>query len=127
ELARRAMRWLGLEWPVLGGDALTGIEADGQLAEGVRVSSAYLPDRRDERNAAFVAEYARAFGGQRPDHRGAGAYDTVVLLARAIAAAGADGGAIGAHLARVGHGKAPFVGVTGTIACDATADVPERT
>ena len=127
ELALREMRSLGLQWPVLGGDALTGIEADGQLAEGVRVSSAYLPDRRDERNAAFVAEYARAFGGQRPDHRGAGAYDTVVLLARAIDAAGADRGAIRAYLARVGHGKAPFDGVTGTIAFDANGDVPGKT
>src|SRR5204862_71366 len=67
ELALREMRSLGLRWPVLGGDALTGIEADGALAEGMRLSSAYLPDRRDERNVAFVADYARAFPGQRPD------------------------------------------------------------
>src|SRR3989449_5545025 len=60
ELALREMRALGVAWPVLGGDALTGIEADGPLAEGVRLSSAYLPDRRDERNAAFVTDYARA-------------------------------------------------------------------
>ncbi len=69
ELALREMHSLGLRWPVLGGDALTGIEADGALAEGIRLSSAYLPDRRDERNVAFVADYARAFPGQRPDHR----------------------------------------------------------
>src|SRR5438034_10030517 len=50
ELALREMRSLGLRWPVLGGDALTGIEADGALAEGMRLSSAYLPDRRDERS-----------------------------------------------------------------------------
>src|SRR5205814_10597942 len=48
ELALREMHALGLRWPVLGGDALTGIEADGALAEGIRLSSAYLPDRRDE-------------------------------------------------------------------------------
>src|SRR6184192_3921775 len=74
ELALREMASLGVRWPVLGGDALTGIEADGALAEGMRISSAYLPDRRDERNAAFVADYARAYPGLRPDHRGAGAY-----------------------------------------------------
>ena len=127
ELALREMHSLGLRWPVLGGDALTGIEADGALAEGLRVSSAYLPDRRDDRSAAFVAEYGRAFGGQRPDHRGAGAYDIVLLLARAIEDAGADRGAIHAYLARVGHGKAPFDGVTGTIAFDANGDVPGKT
>ena len=127
ELALREMRSLELRWPVVGGDALTGIEADGALAEGVRVSSAYLPDRHDERNATFVAEYARAFPVQRPDHRGAGAYDTVLLLARAIDDAGADRGAIRSYLARVGHGKAPFAGVTGTIAFDANGDVPGKT
>jgi branched-chain amino acid transport system substrate-binding protein len=127
ELALREMRSLGLRWPVVGGDALAGIEADGALAEGVRVSSAYLADRRDERNAAFVAEYGRAFGGQRPDHRGAGAYDAVQLLARAIDDAGNDRAAIRAYLARVGHGKAAFNGVTGTIAFDANGDVPGKT
>src|SRR5207244_8192963 len=44
ELALREMQALKLSWPVIGGDALTGIEADGALAEGVHVSSAYLPD-----------------------------------------------------------------------------------
>ena len=127
ELALRELRSLGLQWPVVGGDALTGIEADGALAEGVRLSSAYLPDRRDERNATFVADYARAFGGQRPDHRGAGAYDTVLLLARAIDRAGADRGAVRAYLARVGHGNPAFDGVTGTIAFDANGDVPGKT
>src|SRR6266702_781136 len=59
ELALREMQALGIKWPVLGGDALTGIEADGVLAEGVRVSSAYLPDRPDRRNAALVGACAR--------------------------------------------------------------------
>jgi len=127
ELALREMRSLGLRWPVMGGDALTGIESDGSLAEGVRVSSAYLPDRRDDRNAAFVAEYARAFAGQRPDHRGAGAYDTILLLARAIDDVGGDRVAIRSYLARVGHGRSPFEGVTGTIAFDANGDVPGKT
>lgn len=127
ELALREMRTLGLHWPVEGGDALTGIEADGVLAEGLRLSSAYLPDRRDERNVAFVAEYGRAFGGQRPDHRGAGAYDIVRLLARAIEEAGNDRNAVRAYLARVGHGKPPFGGVTGTIAFDADGDVAGKT
>src|SRR2546421_10795290 len=94
ELALREMGALGVRWPVLGGDALTGIEADGALAEGMRISSAYLPDRRDERNAVFVADYARAFPGMRPDHRGAGAYDAVLLPAGAV---GRPGGARGGH------------------------------
>jgi branched-chain amino acid transport system substrate-binding protein len=127
ELALREMRTLGMSWPVLGGDALTGIEADGALAEGVRVSSAYLPDRHDERNAAFVADYARAYPGQRPDHRGAGAYDAVLLLARTFAEVGTSRRSVRDDLARVGHGRPAFEGVTGAIAFDSSGDVPAKT
>jgi len=126
ELALREMQALGLRWPVIGGDALTGIEADGALAEGVHVSSAYLSDRRDERNGAFVADYARAYQGQRPDHRGAGAYDAIYLLTRVIAEAGPDRTAIRDDLAQVGRGKPPFEGVTGTVTFDANGDVPGK-
>lgn len=127
ELALHEMRVLGVGWPVLGGDALTGIEADGALAQGLRVSSAYLADRQDDRNAAFVADYARAFPGERPDHRGAGTYDIVRLLARAIADAGPNRRAVRDYLARIGRGKPPFEGVTGTIVFDANGDVPGKT
>ena len=126
-LALRELHALRITWPVLGGDALTGIESDGALAEGVRVSSAYLPDRHDERNAAFVADYARAYPGQRPDHRGAGAYDAVFLVGHAIEASGASRRAIRDYLAKVGHGRASFEGVTGGIAFDSSGDVPGKT
>jgi len=118
---------LGLRWPTIGGDALTGIEANGPLAEGLRLSSAYLPDRPGERNAVFVAAYARAYEGQRPDHRGAGAYDIVQLLAtRVFPAAGTDRGAVRDYLARIGGGLPGYDGVTGTIAFDARGDVPAK-
>lgn len=126
ELVLREMRALGVAWPVIGGDALTGIEADGGLAEGVHVSSAYLADRKDERSATFVADYVRATQGQRPDHRGAAAYDIVFLLARAAGDAGATRRGIRDYLARVGHGEPPFEGVTGAIAFDDKGDVPGK-
>jgi branched-chain amino acid transport system substrate-binding protein len=127
EIALRDQARLGLRWPTIGGDALTGIEAAGALAEGVRVSSAYLPDRPGEHNAVFVAAYARAYEGQRPDHRGAGAYDIVQLLAtRVFAAAGTDRRAVRDYLARIGTGLPPYEGVTGTIAFDARGDVPAK-
>jgi len=124
ELALRELRQLGLHWPVIGGDALTGIE--GPLAEGVRFSSTYLPQQPGERNAAFVAAYARAFKGERPDHRGAGAYDILRLLAQAIGAVGADRDAIRDYIAQVGTTRPAFEGVTGTIAFDANGDVPTK-
>ena len=118
---------LGLRWPTIGGDALTGIEANGPLAEGLRLSSAYLPDRPGERNAVFVAAYARAYEGQRPDHRGAGAYDIVQLLAtRVFPAAGTERRAVRDYLARIGGGLPGYDGVTGTIAFDARGDVPAK-
>src|SRR2546428_13530452 len=110
ELALREMAALGIHWPVLGGDALTGIEADGALAEGMRISSAYLPDRRDERNAAFVADYARAFPGLRPAHRRARAYHPGLLLARAVEAPGPEPAAARRDFAPVGQGRARFEG-----------------
>src|SRR5258708_1573103 len=45
ELALREMAALGVHWPTMGGDALTGIEVIGPLAEGLHISSAHLPDR----------------------------------------------------------------------------------
>src|SRR5260370_1133117 len=83
ELALREMRVLGVRWPVFGGDALTGIEADGALAEGVQVSTAYLSDRRDERNRGVGAGQPRAFPGPRPDRPRAGGPDAGPPPARA--------------------------------------------
>src|SRR2546422_2288306 len=128
EVALRELQAVGVRWAVIGGDALTGIEADGPLAGGVHVSSAYLPDRPDERNRDFVATYARAYQGQRPDHRGAGAYDIVRLLARAIQAGGGpDRQAIRNYLVKVGRGRPAFDGVTGAIAFDERGDVAGKT
>ena len=127
ELALREMDRLGLHWPVLGGDALTGIEALGPLAEGVRVSLPYLPDRAGDANEAFVAAYSQAYPGQRPDHRGAAAYDIVHLLARALAEVGTDRHALRDYVAQVDSRTRPaYEGVTGQIAFDSLGDVPSK-
>ncbi len=125
ETVLREMRSTGLAWPVIGGDALVGIEADGALAEGVRVSATYLSDRAGDRNDAFVAAYARAYG-QRPDHRGAGTYDVIMMLAQAIEQVGASRGAIRSYLATLGRARPAYEGVTGRIAFDAAGDVPDK-
>src|SRR5207247_4447194 len=124
ELALREMSKLGIRWSVLGGDALAGIEAAGAIAEGIHLSSAYLLSRRDSRNATFVGDYARAYRGQRPDHRGAGAYDVVLLLARAVDEAGPERPAPRDHPPHVGPGKAPLEGVTGTARVEAHGGLP---
>ncbi len=126
EITLRELTRLGLRWAILGGDALTGIETAGDLASGVRVASGYLPDRPGARNTAFVAEYMRAFDGARPDHRGAGAYDIVYLLAAAIEAVGPDRRAVRDYLASVGSDRQAFEGVTGRIAFSPGGEVPDK-
>lgn len=123
ELALREMGRLGgggVHWTTLGGDALSGIETTGALAEGVRMSVAYLVDQPGERNAQFVGAYARAYPGERPDHRGAAAYDIVNLLADVLMQT-TDRREIRDRLARVS-----YEGVTGKIAFDANGDVPAK-
>ncbi len=125
ELALREMGRIGVHWTTLGGDALSGIETTGPLAEGVRMSVAYLVDQPGERNAQFVAAYARAYPGERPDHRGAAAYDIVQLLARVLVNASSRR-EIRDRLARIGGDLPAFEGVTGKIAFDGNGDVPAK-
>lgn len=126
-LVLKDLRRLGNRVPVIGGDGLAGIEADTALAEGTRISLSYLADRPGPANAAFVAAYARAYKGQRPDDTGAETYDAVNLLARAIEQAGPDRSAIRDYLSQVGREKPAYEGVTGTIAFDSLGDVPAKT
>ena len=126
ELALRELGRMGVHWTTLGGDALSGIERDGPLAEGVRMSVAYLVDQPGERNAQFFGVYARAYPGERPDHRGAAAYDIVHLLAGVLRESGVDRRAVRDRLARIGGDLPAFEGVTGTIAFDSRGDVPSK-
>jgi branched-chain amino acid transport system substrate-binding protein len=127
ELALREVRRQRLSWPVIGSDALVGIEADGPLAEGVHVSSAYLPDRSGDKNAAFVVDFLRATQGQRPNDVAGLTYDSIQLLASALDAVGSDRRALRDYLASVGGRQHPsFEGVTGRIAFDANGDVPGK-
>jgi branched-chain amino acid transport system substrate-binding protein len=126
EVALRDMARSGVRWPVIGGDALAGIEGAGPVAEGVRLSTAYLLDRPGVRNQQFVDAYARAYSGERPDHRGAGAYDIVQLLATVFTDVGTERRAIRNRVAQIGAGAPAFDGVTGMIAFDARGDVPAK-
>jgi branched-chain amino acid transport system substrate-binding protein len=127
--AERILQALGtveLRPAVLAGDGVAGIEAAGRLADGTFISAAYLPDQPGQANAEFVRAYRAAYNGQEPDHRGAGAYDIVHLLARAIQAAGPDRAKLRDYLAGVGSATEAYDGVTGRIAFDAKGDVPGK-
>ncbi|HEY8468764.1 MAG TPA: ABC transporter substrate-binding protein [Longimicrobiales bacterium] len=126
DAARRiitAARRLGYNGPVLGPDGLTNLRDFGEIAEGVYISSAFLPDRPDPNAQAFVRAYVDRYR-ELPDHRGAMTYDAIRLIARAIAEVGTDRTAIRDYIATVGRGdNPPFEGVSGTIRFDENGDV----
>ena len=126
EILRQA-RKRGLTMPVLGGDGLEGIEAAGALAEGVYLSSAYLPTLATAANKAFLQAYRKKFpAAGLPNQPAAATYDAVYLLRDVIARAGPKRQAVRRELARVGTGAPAFRGVTGTVAFDAKGDVPNQ-
>jgi len=123
----RQARLRGITLPIIGGDGLAGIQSEGAIAEGVHITSNWLPERPGDRNAAFLAAYAVANGGQVPDHRGAGAYDAVYLIADAIREAGTSRRRIRQALARLnGTDRPAYEGVTGRIAFDEQGDVVDK-
>ncbi|HEX6909859.1 MAG TPA: ABC transporter substrate-binding protein [Longimicrobium sp.] len=123
----QAARRLGFRGPILGSDGLTSAKDAGPVAEGVFVSSAFLPDRPDTAAQRFVAAYRQAYNSL-PDHRGAMAYDIVHLLARAIEEAGTDRQALRDYVARIGleDGVPAHPGVSGVIAFDTAGDVRNK-
>jgi branched-chain amino acid transport system substrate-binding protein len=126
EILRQARR-RGLTMPMLGGDGLEGIEAAGSLAEGVHLSSAYLPTLATPANKIFLRAYQKKFpGAGLPNQPAAATYDAVYLLRDVIARAGSKRSAVRKELARVGGGAPAFRGVTGTVAFDAKGDVPNQ-
>ncbi|MEO6067602.1 MAG: branched-chain amino acid ABC transporter substrate-binding protein [Gemmatimonadales bacterium] len=116
---------LKLTGAILAGDGVIGIEAAGK-AEGIFVSSAWLADRPDAVSQAFVKAYRAANANATPDHRGAGAYDIVHILARAVGAVGTDRIRIVEYLAGVGTVMPAYDGVTGRIVFDAAGDAKEK-
>ncbi|HEU0012158.1 MAG TPA: ABC transporter substrate-binding protein [Longimicrobium sp.] len=120
-----AARRLGYTGPILGSDGMTGAK-DSPVAEGLFVSSAFLPDRPNPRSQAFVTAYRRENNNELPDHRGAMAYDVIYLLAQALREAGTDRQALRDYIASIGMegGRPRFEeAVSGTIAFNADGDV----
>lgn len=122
----RQSRARGMTMPLLGGDGLSGIQSEGALAEGVYLTSNYLPERPGDINAAFLQAYAAANSGTQPDHRGAGAYDALHIIAAAIEEAGTDREKVRDAIAAVGNDRPAYEGVTGRIAFDERGDVKDK-
>ena len=127
EILRQA-RHRGLRMPVLGGDGLEGIEEAGAIADGIYLSSAYLPTIVSPANRAFLQAYRKKFPtAGLPNQPAAATYDAVYLLRQVIARSGPEREAVRRELAKVGTAAPAFRGVTGTVAFDARGDVPNQT
>jgi branched-chain amino acid transport system substrate-binding protein len=123
----RQARERGLAIPILGGDGLDGIQAAGELGEGVYFSSAYFPGISTAANRRFVGAYRAKFPDAAPPNQSAAAtYDAVYLLREVIARVGTTRASIRRALAGVGSATPAFQGVTGKIAFDAAGDVPNQ-
>jgi branched-chain amino acid transport system substrate-binding protein len=126
EILRQA-RTRGLQMPVLGGDGLEGIEEAGAIADGVYLSSAYLPTLSTSANRAFLQAYRKKFpSAGLPNQPAAATYDAVYLLRDVIAKAGPKRKDVRKTLAQIGTGLPAFRGVTGMVAFDMRGDVPNQ-
>lgn len=117
-----AARRLGFTGPIMGSDGLTGVKDAGAVAEGVYVSSAFLPDRPSQKAQQFVQAY-RQRNHELPDHRGAMTYDILYMLKDAIEHAGSGRQAVRDYVAGIGTKNPRFEGVSGTIQFDRNGDV----
>jgi branched-chain amino acid transport system substrate-binding protein len=63
-------------------------EIAGEAADGTLVGSPWFIDKKDPKNAKFVAAFRKKYGGD-PDQFAAQAYDTLFIVAEAINRAGA--------------------------------------
>jgi len=122
----RSLRAIGADTPVLGGDAVSELEAQAQEFSGVRYIAFFQASRVVTQEAkAFVSAFTKKYGVP-PEQRSALAYDATMLIGRAALEAGANRTRVRDYLASVGSSRQAIRGVTGTIAFDEQHDVVDK-
>lgn len=122
----RSMRAIGADTPVLGGDAISELEAQATEFAGVRYIAFFQASHVKTPEAkAFVSAFVKKYGVV-PEQRSALAYDATMLIGRAALDAGATRKAVRDYLASVGSARQPVVGATGPIAFDDQHDVVDK-
>ena len=120
----RALRAEGVRTPVLGGDAISELEAKADEFAGTFYTAFFLPRRpAGEAGAAFVSAYRKRFGNALPDQRAALSYDAAMVIGEAVLASGPDRTAVRDHIAGIGSARPSMRGATGPIAFDERNDV----
>lgn len=120
----REARRQGLVATFLGGDGWSGVTNSGELAEGAVVAVPFSDQDPREDVVRFVSAF-RARYGVAPDGNAALAYDATRLIADALRDVRPTRQAVRDWLAEQ-LPTAPFNGVTGTIAFNASGDVEGR-
>lgn len=114
-------RGLGLDVPVVGGDALAALSAGDVPLQRVYGVVAYHPEAPTEENQEFVRLF-RAAHGRDPSPEAAPAYDAVRLLAGLAASGATDRREIRSALAGLAADR-PFTSVSGPLTFDESRDV----
>jgi branched-chain amino acid transport system substrate-binding protein len=125
-LALRAMRSAGVSIPVIGGDALSGLEANAAEFPSVRYTAFFQARTATSPEArAFIEAYVAKYHEQ-PDQRAALGYDAAMLIGKGAVEAGADRGAIRDYIESVGTTRAPMAGAAGPVAFDDNHDAMNK-
>ena len=122
----RSLRSVGADTPVLGGDAISELEAQASEFAGVRYIAFFQASRaRSPEAKAFVSAFTRKYGVP-PEQRSALSYDATMLIGRAALEVGANRARVRDFLASIGSSRQAITGVTGPIAFDEQHDVVDK-
>ena len=121
----RSLRAIGADTPVLGGDAVSELEAQATEFAGVRYIAFFQASRVQSTQAkAFVSAFTKKYGVP-PEQRSALAYDATMLIGHA-ALEGATRTGVREYLASIGSSRPAVTGVTGPISFDQQQDVVDK-
>jgi branched-chain amino acid transport system substrate-binding protein len=122
----RSLRAIGADTPVLGGDAVSELEAQATEFSGVRYIAFFQASRAQSTQAkAFVSAFTKKYGVP-PEQRSALAYDATMLIGRAALDGGATRARVQEYLASIGTTRPAVPGVTGPISFDQQHDVVDK-
>jgi ABC-type branched-subunit amino acid transport system substrate-binding protein len=121
----RSLRAINADTPVLGGDAVSELEAQASEFAGVRYIAFFQASHVQSHEAkAFVSAFTKKYGVV-PEQRSALAYDATMLIGHA-ALEGATRSKVRDYLASIGSAHEAVNGVTGRIAFDQQHDVVDK-
>jgi branched-chain amino acid transport system substrate-binding protein len=124
--AMRAMRKVGVETPLVGGDATSGLEANAKEFPNARYAAFFLARRATTPEAkAFISAYTTAYK-EEPDQRAALAYDAAMLIGRAAIEVGPDRAKIRDYIESIGNSRPAMAGVAGPIKFDKNHDAVDK-